>query len=232
MSDDPKNDDRPYAGTGIVTAIEPGEKTSVVVIDGVQPKLKWPRKINVLNGDILLTAAKDALASGQLVSYKIEKNARGFRDLTQLDFAAGGSSPEARPPAAAPTSTTSDANGHKAPERPTGGVEESWQYAAAVGTVDLAYELLADVLGEVTKPALAAFAKRLLACADEAQAALTGKVDRAAQSHTRARGALRTVMGTNTPAPIGNSDDEAWDKWQAKATTRTVVLLQIAKDLS
>lgn len=119
----------------------------------------------------------------------------------------------------------------------------SYEVGAAVGTVEWAHDLLVrhhrDEATEtgvpfVSPPAgqVRALARRILRAADIAQALLRadGNVDRMAASHTRARGAIRSVM-YGLPVPWGAPEDEI-DDWVRQLGSAAAVLLRVAVTLN
>lgn len=105
---------------------------------------------------------------------------------------------------------------------------ESWEYAAATGCTDLAFELLHESGKEFTPSSLKFVAATLLKVADDAQTAYSGKLHRAGRAHTRARGAMRTAI-KRYPIPAYSKDAAEWDEWSAKVTKVTLMLLQTAE---
>lgn len=222
---DAKQDDRPWAGEGVVTEIEDEPSYCVVHIDSVRPKLKWPRKVNVFHDQPELAVARAAHTSGQLVAYRIEKNAKGYRDLTEL-VPKNGSSPTGRPsgPAVSPEAPADPDGGRAVPNTEPSRVDSNG-FLACVGMVDLAVETLVACGQEVTAAAIRPLASAMLHAADEAQQSQAGHVDRAAHGHTRARGAVRTALKL---VPYSGDPDDGWRDRLTKAAAR---LLSIAADL-
>jgi hypothetical protein len=137
---------------------------------------------------------------------------------------------EARPVANAPSRQHAEAD------------REEWAFAAAVGMVDLAFETLTDWKtgqpGRQFMPGdIEHLATVLLAAADAAQMAQGGQVDRAARSHTRARGAVRTAIAAYPP-PIDDTDvpppawADVWGPWEKQITRTASTLMAIARKLT
>lgn len=110
---------------------------------------------------------------------------------------------------------------------------DSWSYA--VGMVDLAYELLHNAerdggLVKVMPSQVRSLAAVLLQTADGAQRAVRGDVDRDANSHTRARGAVRTALRF-LPPPLG-ADGPTLMAWAARLEKIASTLLTQASELA
>ena len=110
-----------------------------------------------------------------------------------------------------------------------GGIHEGWEYVAAVGCCDLAYEELVKLDVEPTAGRVKLLGRLVLEAADEAQRAVVGRVDRRAQSHTRARGAVRTVLPQHPP-PIGGTEEDRL-AWAYALADTAANLLAAAHDL-
>jgi hypothetical protein len=182
---------------------------------------------------------------GDFVSYKIEKTADGFNKLTHIAPVDHNQRDQTAGSAEAPKGSRDDAQAGAEPrnldspapaERDVANSDtqrfEGWAFVANVGMVDLAYEELSDALesGEldsITPAMLKTVALELLNAADQAQRALVGRTDRGAQSHTRARGVVRTALRKH-PVRGGLPDLTVWSAELTKTTTR---LLQMAATL-
>lgn len=104
---------------------------------------------------------------------------------------------------------------------------ESWEFAARMSCVDLAFETLVDQSGSnFTSAQMEALARLLLRIVDSAQTTFSGRLDRAGRCHTRARGALRTAL-KRFPVPADYEGDEAVE-WEKKATASVVLMLRTA----
>ena len=113
---------------------------------------------------------------------------------------------------------------------------------AAAGTIHLAYKLLAaraaDVAADTgaadppTPAKVRSLASSLLAAADTAQAAVRsdGRVDRMANSHTRARGMVRVALDAH-PVPFAHYVDES-AKWEAALARAATALLTLTAELT
>lgn len=140
-----------------------------------------------------------------------------------------------------PTKTT--------PAPPSGGDRtDTWAYNATLGLAELAFELLVDAGQTLTGGTVRALAERLLAIADAGQACVRAAgVDRNANSHTRARGALRSAL-TRYPVPLTPAavDDETlrgiegdfsdalpalMDQWQQRMSRAVCLLMQVGLDM-
>lgn len=113
---------------------------------------------------------------------------------------------------------------------------------AGAGIVDLAVETLLAGGVDLKIAAIRTVATDLMHVADEIQAGVTGyRPDRMANSHTRARGLLRTVLRAR-PYPLDKVLDEhgaiqpkaadAAGAWTEKAVPAGVALLRMAVDLA
>lgn len=111
---------------------------------------------------------------------------------------------------------------------------------AAAGMVDLAVEILVEAEREVTPSVVRFVATRLIEAADEIQAGVRpdGRYDRMDNSHTRARGVLRTVLRL-AAFPLEVVDDKAnvsnvdvVHTWHRRTVHAGVALLTLALDLS
>jgi hypothetical protein len=109
----------------------------------------------------------------------------------------------------------------------------SFEYQAVVGLVELAHDLLVErspgELPSIGK--VKSLASVLLRVADAAQAAIRSdqRSDRMDNSHTRARGAVRSALNA-FPPPIGGTDEER-RTWEQQLTERAVALLTLAAEL-
>ncbi len=126
-----------------------------------------------------------------------------------------------------------------APPAPRSGGEliDTWGYTATLGCVEHAFDLLfaaknEGTIAEVSPSLLRFVADLLLESANSAQAAVrNGAIDVHANSHTRARGAVRCVVDTYPP-PIGAPvDDESWTKWQTRVAGTAARLMSTAVDM-
>lgn len=124
------------------------------------------------------------------------------------------------------------------PPPPSGGhVTDTWAYCAALGSVELAYDLAVAArndgrIDNVTRPMVEAAGRVLLDCASAAQSSVRGAVDLNANSHTRARGAIRSAVGYAPPPPFElATDDDAWGEWAGKITRAAGVLMAAALEL-
>ena len=118
----------------------------------------------------------------------------------------------------------------------------SYAAGAAAGTIHLAYKLLAaraaDVAADTgaadppTPAKVRSLASSLLAAADTAQAAVRsdGRVDRMANSHTRARGMVRVALDAH-PVPFAHYVDES-AKWEAALARAATALLTLTAQLT
>lgn len=118
----------------------------------------------------------------------------------------------------------------------------SYAAGAAAGTIHLAYKLLAaraaDVAADTgaadppTPAKVRSLASSLLAAADTAQAAVRsdGRVDRMANSHTRARGMVRVALDAH-PVPFAHYVDES-AKWEAALARAATALLTLTAELT
>jgi hypothetical protein len=127
----------------------------------------------------------------------------------------------------------------------------SFEMQAAIGTITLAHDLLAD-RGTVSAPAVLALASLLMAAADDVQqqlrvtattahhrsfgadvadqAAALDFVDRLATSHTRARSAVASAVRA---VPLPDTPDAAsLDRWATAMTRRAVGLAMMAYTLA
>jgi len=104
-------------------------------------------------------------------------------------------------------------------------------FQATAGTCELAYDLLAANQVDPTPGRVKLLGRVLLQAADQIQTALRGTAtpDRCSYSHTRARGALRTVA-PGVPLPRGQGE-EALRGWADQVREQAQGLLQAALDL-
>jgi hypothetical protein len=104
-------------------------------------------------------------------------------------------------------------------------------FQATAGSCELAYDLLSASEVEPTPGRVKHLGRILLEAADQIQMALRGTSmpDRCSYSHTRARGALRTVA-TSLPLPRGQGEG-ALRQWAEQVRQRAQGLLQAALDL-
>jgi hypothetical protein len=135
---------------------------------------------------------------------------------------------------------------------------DSWEFAAKDGCVMLAFDEWehARKEGLVDVPMrrdIKRVAESFLRIADYAQSTLSGALDRGGRAHTRARGALRTVIQRDRP-PFGLVADEpgplpvddpaptsappersegrkTWQEWEDKVKATTLGLLRIADEI-
>jgi hypothetical protein len=123
------------------------------------------------------------------------------------------------------TTHPAGATGETSTDRPG---MEGYEYLAAVGAAELAYELLTREPGTPTHARLADVADHLLRAADWVQQAIRPdhQVDRAAFSHTRARGAVHAAIERHG-LPRVSADPEAW----ATIAQDARLILEVAADL-
>lgn len=118
----------------------------------------------------------------------------------------------------------------------------SYAVTAGVGMVDLAVELLIAAERSPKRDLVRFVATKLIDAADEIQAGVRpdGRPDRMDNSHTRARGVLRTALSF-MPFPVELVDDEgkvtpehvdAVHAWYGRLVPTGIALLQIGLDLS
>lgn len=105
----------------------------------------------------------------------------------------------------------------------------TWGYLAALGMVELAYELVLEQGQGVDQRRVKVLAKSLLEAVDEAQRRTFGRLDRADHSHSRARGALRTALRAH-PVPFG-ADGETRARWSEDLTAETAAILRLGLEL-
>ncbi len=231
-------------GFGVITKVEwpvEGKKNANVTFDAEGLKIPVKGWANTTDREDLRMAIASAFDNRARVAFRIEIHRAGdqpndkpfcdvpdfsrFRRLEGLRVAGGvAERPIPNQPSAAPS------------PMPSGGTStDTWAYAAAVGTVDLAYELLHDAvrdgrLEKVLPTQVKAMAVILLRAADNVQVAIRGKeLDRNANSHTRARGAVRTALQF-CPPPIGEVAKMAG--WAAQVEKIAAVLLAQASELA
>lgn len=112
-----------------------------------------------------------------------------------------------------------------------GGQADTWAFAAVVAFVEWAFETYQAAQVPFFGRQVRMLAERLLSIADDLQLHLTDgrPVNRNANSHTRIRGMLRTVM-VRHPIPVGADDDDAvWLAWDADVRKTATSLLDVAK---
>ncbi len=117
-----------------------------------------------------------------------------------------------------------------------GDLTDTWGYCATIGCVELAFEHLvaaryAGTIEAVTPTLVRWLGQLLLSAANDSQALARGAVDLNANSHTRARGAVRSAL-VNCPPPLAsNFEDPAWDEWVTKLTKTAGSLMTIARTM-
>lgn len=116
---------------------------------------------------------------------------------------------------------------------PGGSQADTWAFAAAVGCVDLAFDLLMQFDTESANPrSVEQLAGVLLRSCDAAQVAVNGgEVNRATRSHTRARGAVRTALGAGAPPLDQPAGSEGWIAWETRLVKIAITLLKVATKL-
>lgn len=115
----------------------------------------------------------------------------------------------------------------------------SYGYLAALSMVEWAYEMLSKRRAEKSldgPPGLSqveAFAAMLLDASDRAQKAIRedGRVDRMDASHTRSRGAVRCIIGSDGVPWDAIAQPEGRAPWVASVADRATRLLEMAKAL-
>lgn len=221
-------------GYGVISKVEwpaEGKQNAEVFIDGDGLKMAVRGWANTERAE-LKQAVTAALDNKARIAYRIEihrsdeqpkdipmvdvPNFSRFRRLEGLRVT-GDAAPLPSASASPPPPLTKDA----------------WSYA--VGMVDLAYQLLHEAerdgrLEKVLPTQVRALASILLRVADGAQAAVLEASDRAANSHTRARGAVRTALRF-LPVPLG-ADGPTMMAWAARLEKIATVLLTQAAELA
>lgn len=115
------------------------------------------------------------------------------------------------------------------PPRSGGHLTDTWAYGATLGLAELAFELLVKTGGSpVNSKTVRELADRLLAVADAGQRSVRGEVERNANSHVRARGALRSTFELYPP-PLDTPAD--MDEWQERVTRAVCLLMKVGLDL-
>lgn len=136
-----------------------------------------------------------------------------------------------------PQKTAPVANQPSEPEpmRSGGAQVDTWGFSATLAAVTQAFETLSNakaggVVQQFKPGDIKEIADRLARIADNIQASVTEKVNRNANSHTRARGVLRMVLDFN-PIPVATEDREAWEDWENRVTRTGQRIMAVAKDL-
>jgi hypothetical protein len=157
------------------------------------------------------------------------QNFQKFRRLVKLHTGV----PERRvdnepPPQPGPKSNQPTAT---PPAPPSGGhVTDTYPYSASLGLVELAFELLHQFGQPITPKSISELAQRLLAVANDGQLTVRGTVDLAANSHMRARGAIRSAI-VRYPPPFSDESDIAMDNWQHKLSRAVGMLMGVGLEL-
>lgn len=131
--------------------------------------------------------------------------------------------PKANEPPAAPTGPKS--GGH---------LTDTWAFAATLGMAELAFEVLVKAgpdKVQLNPKSVRELADRLLAITDAGQQHVRGAVDRNANSHTRARGALRSALELHVPPVDTFGDPAEMDAWQERVTRAVCLLMKVGIDL-
>ena len=169
------------------------------------------------------------IAIGDLVIYKIIKTDDGYKNVTEIAKVSGNGGVEV---AASGDARDGGEREPPAPQNtaaPVARDHDSYAYLAACGMVDLAYEELHDAAQvsdwKVSPTMVATVAGLLLDAADDAQRKLIGRTDRNAMSHTRARGAVRTVLRTY---PLSDFIESELEEWSQKISGAALTILKIA----
>lgn len=216
-------------GYGVISKIEwpvEGKKNAEVFFDGDGLRIPVRGWANTDRED-LKQAITDALNKKTRVAYRIEihRSEEQAKDIPMMDV------PNfSRFRRLEGLRVTGDSTSPIVPPAPT---KDGWSYA--VGMVDLAYQLLHAAeqdgrLKTILPSQVRALASILLQVADGAQAAVLEASDRAANSHTRARGAVRTAVRF-LPVPLG-ADAPAMMAWAARLEKISSVLLTQAAELA
>lgn len=143
--------------------------------------------------------------------------------------------PNEPPPNPGPTQNTDQP--HRSMIKSGGDMTDTWAYTATLGVAELAFELLNDaqeagLIESLHPAAVRDLGGRLLAIADAGQACVRpAGVDRFANSHARARGALRTILKRYEPPFAKPFDDDAWGEWQDRSQKGVCVLMTAGLDL-
>lgn len=249
---------------------EAGKRNAQIVFRATHANLRDPITgwfDTIAAADGVLDALRDAMAEGVEVEYRIEVHRKANVDKTipladvptrdrvrDLVTVARRGSTQASPPPDRPA---------QAPQQPPapprrGKVEEArpWEelnsdgtpnlgsYAvlAGAGIVDLAVEILVAADAPLRLDAIETVAVDLMAAADAIQAGSTGqRADRMDNSHSRARGILRTVLRPR-PYPVADVVDEhgeirktaakAVQEWHEKVAKAGVALFTMAVRVS
>lgn len=224
-------------GFGVITKVEwplEGKKNANVIFDVEGLKIPVKGWANTADREDIRQAIADAFDRRSRVAFRIEIHRAAEQDKEKPfcdvpDFSrfrrleglrvAGGTVVE---PAAAPSPPVA---------------KDGWSYA--VGMVDLSYELLHGAaqdgpsqdgrLKTVLPSQVRALAAVLLQVADTAQATALGVTDREANSHTRARGAVRTALRF-LPPPLGEVGKLG--AWVERLERISSVLLTQASELA
>lgn len=168
---------------------------------------------------------------------EVDKRKKFRRMIVLKRASANGNREVPNEPPAQPGPKANDAPGDRPAMRSGGDRTDTWAYGATLGLAELAFELLVAAggaeRGQLNPKTVKGLAERLLAVADGGQECVRAAVDRNANSHTRARGALRSALALY-PVPLDMAPvelDEALDAWQERMTRAVCLLMRVGLEL-